>query len=68
MHGIHLKRPVDNQVLRTNISDPPESFYQERRAPSADIFEWDKVPGAAYTTKPLSLRCAALNSALNSSH
>ena len=48
VQGIHLTRPVDNQQRRTTVSDPPESFYPSLYAPSAEIFEWDPVPGAAY--------------------
>lgn len=48
VQGIHLTRPVDNQHRRMNVSDPPEFFYPSLHAPSAEIFEWDPVPGAAY--------------------
>lgn len=47
MQGIHLTRPIDNQTRRTNTTDPPENFYPSFYAPSAELFEWDPVPGAA---------------------
>ena len=43
---IHLKRPVDNQVCRASTNDPLETLYQSFYAPSAEVFEWDPVPGA----------------------
>ncbi len=48
MKVIHLTKPVDNQVSRTSTDDPLEVLYKSNYAPSADVFEWDAVPGAAY--------------------
>lgn len=45
---IRLTKPVDNQNRRTSVSDPPETLYQTFYAPSAQLFEWEPVPGAAF--------------------
>ncbi len=47
VQGIHLTRPMDNQARRRSTSDAPEALYPSFFAPSADLFEWDPVPGAA---------------------
>jgi hypothetical protein len=47
VQSIHLTRPVDNQKRRTRASDPPETLYPSFFAPSAEVFEWEPVPGAA---------------------
>jgi hypothetical protein len=35
-------------MQRTSVSDPPETLYPSFFAPSADVFEWDPVPGVAF--------------------
>jgi hypothetical protein len=48
VHVVRLTKPVDNQAVRTSTTDPPETLYQSFYAPSAEVFAWDPVPGAAY--------------------
>lgn len=43
---IHLRRPIDNQTMRTRIDAGPERLYTALHAPSAEVFEWEPVPGA----------------------
>lgn len=54
--SIHLVKPVDNQEFRTNAGDPPETMYGPGFAPSAELFEWEAVPGAASYTVTILLK------------
>ncbi len=45
---IHLIKPLNNQETRTSVYDDFEVLRQGIYAPSADVFAWDPVPGAAY--------------------
>jgi hypothetical protein len=42
---IRLTKPVDTQQERTMVNNP-DKLYQSSYSPSAELFEWEAVPGA----------------------